>query len=602
MTTNVKPSVKAIVTTIVLASLIVVGNFWTRVCSDTNKQGETSLQLRHALDSYQPSYQQVASKELLAHQATKEKEIEKVTVSEKDDTPSMYATRPSEIDMSQTSYQHMALKEFPAQQSTEVKEEEREKEKESESESERKATPSDYEIWPSEIQFVSNAAAKYKIDAFLESGTANGISTQYLSQKNPDITFNTYYIDDNSLHSLQERTITQLHNCCPNVNAFTAEDGVNQIDTYIRNHPSKTFGVIINTPKGKKALIAAKMLLKQTNIGFIAIHGTAAIWDTFSKTDSEFPNIDFEHSWSTKNRTKLEYLDNSARNSSFKTAQSRNGKREYDTTGPGVTLLIPRRQPSSSFRKTCYSISTKDCTGLGGLGNIFSSFLYLFLSGSDSICVKSDFLQMFQLHPLSCGIFHSDCVRVTRWKHIPSVFNKKDKGPSWPVIFDTIASGKKDLQSKLLLNTRKSISQLFPKAITNAPCAYHVRFGDQFLDRKSTRKYDKDKRTCSPSVSCFDSILKKIKSNCGTKSVYLATDLNDFHEYAFNLSDGIRVLNLPAQIHRHTSDTNEDQVMQLALSDWVSLIYANRFFHHGRSSFSKSAEYIRGTAISNSLP
>lgn len=195
--------------------------------------------------------------------------------------------------------------------------------------SEVELLPTTYGMWPSETIFISNAALKYKINIFLESGTANGVSTQYISKKHPEIPFLTYDRDD---YNLFKTTKHRLQKCCSNVKPYKVNDGIFEIETYLKDHPDVSAAVIIDGPKGQQALKAAKSILKYPNVRFIAIHDTAPSWGTFKKNDWIIPNIDVEHSWSSENRAKYEHLDVDRRKNVF---------------GPGVTLLIPHKKATT---------------------------------------------------------------------------------------------------------------------------------------------------------------------------------------------------------------------------------------------------------------
>ena len=188
-----------------------------------------------------------------------------------------------------------------------------------------------YGMWPSEAKLIFDTASTKEVEVILESGTANGISTQIISRSLPEIPVYTFDQDAYNLHSSTE---ARLHKCCPNVKTHVVKDAIPEIQSILLDSPNTRFGIVIDGPKGQMALKEAVRFLKgNTNVAFVAVHDTAPSWKTFGDGDFDISGVTVVHSWTPEFRWKYGFVDATI------AVKSKIVLEHYRKTGPGLTIL-----------------------------------------------------------------------------------------------------------------------------------------------------------------------------------------------------------------------------------------------------------------------
>lgn len=138
-----------------------------------------------------------------------------------------------------------------------------------------------YGMFPSEARAVVEASLAQKIDLLVESGTANGVSTELFARSMPSLKIVTIDLDAYGLH---KKTKAVLAACCPNVQTFVG-DSRKRLLGLGNEFPDARIGVMIDGPKGALAARLAEKILKHVgNVRFVAIHDTAPFWERHGAT------------------------------------------------------------------------------------------------------------------------------------------------------------------------------------------------------------------------------------------------------------------------------------------------------------------------------
>ena len=149
---------------------------------------------------------------------------------------------------------------------------------------------------------VAEACRVHGIDLLLESGTANGVSTEILSRTMPWLQIETFDLDSYSVHG---KTASRLRECCPRVTTHIG-DSLNLIPNFLSGHPKRSVGVVIDGPKAKAAYNFAERLLHQPGVRFVAVHDTAPFWNYDL---GSIPGTTKNSSWAPEYRSKYSHMD-----------------------------------------------------------------------------------------------------------------------------------------------------------------------------------------------------------------------------------------------------------------------------------------------------
>ena len=140
-------------------------------------------------------------------------------------------------------------------------------------------------IMPMEAFSLYKYCRDNKIDVLLESGTANGYSTELLGNLLPDVTI--YTIDMTNLYGPDTQKNTQERlSYLSNVN-FVIGDSVSILPKLIEQCKNNRIGVFIDGPKGNTALLLANEVIKYSNVLFVGCHDLH-----ISDNNTYCPNLD----------------------------------------------------------------------------------------------------------------------------------------------------------------------------------------------------------------------------------------------------------------------------------------------------------------------
>ena len=167
-----------------------------------------------------------------------------------------------------------------------------------------------YGIFSSEARALVDMAQHFDIDMLIESGTANGVSTEIISRLLPNVKIHT--IDFDGAYNLFEKTKDRLHKCCKNV-ILHKDDAKKLIPALLSREKKKRIGIFIDGPKGKTAKEMAQKYIQMPNVFFVGIHDTAPFWrNRVGKYDQrvldEF-GVKLLHTWKNPYRDKWKFLD-----------------------------------------------------------------------------------------------------------------------------------------------------------------------------------------------------------------------------------------------------------------------------------------------------
>lgn len=160
-------------------------------------------------------------------------------------------------------------------------------------------------MFPSEAFAIALASVRHNVSLILESGTADGASTQLLARTLPAVPLLTYDLDYYNLH---QGTSEALAQCCPNVRVHLG-NSLRIFPRIIEAHRNFTIGLVIDGPKGHEALVMARHLIQYPNVAFIAIHDTAPYWGV---EYYNLPGVSKLSTWTTSYREKYVSIDRRA--------------------------------------------------------------------------------------------------------------------------------------------------------------------------------------------------------------------------------------------------------------------------------------------------
>ena len=170
-------------------------------------------------------------------------------------------------------------------------------------------------MFPSEARAVIEASLVQEIDLLVESGTANGVSTELFARSMPTLKIETIDLDAYGLH---EKTKAALHACCPNVETFVG-DSRKRLLHLGQENPEARIGVVIDGPKGAQAFRLAEQLFAAVpNLRFIAIHDTAPFWEDYKQDYPTAATLDgaeassVVRTWAARHRAEFGSLDSEA--------------------------------------------------------------------------------------------------------------------------------------------------------------------------------------------------------------------------------------------------------------------------------------------------
>ena len=157
-----------------------------------------------------------------------------------------------------------------------------------------------YGIFPSEGFAVISEAKRLGVTMIIESGTANGGSTEMFARAFPNMTIHTLDIDQ---YHIFDKTAARLRKCCPHVRPRRGDSSKIIPQLLRENAKQKTF-VFIDGPKGAGAVKLGLECLKHRSVAALAIHDTAPFWHypltypaTVSVTSTWKPAYRAQWSW-----------------------------------------------------------------------------------------------------------------------------------------------------------------------------------------------------------------------------------------------------------------------------------------------------------------
>jgi len=184
-----------------------------------------------------------------------------------------------------------------------------------------------YGMFPSEARMIVKAGVHYSIDLLIESGTANGVSTEALSRSMPNVEIHTI---DTDVYRVHKKTKARLEQCCPPVTTHIG-NSLKLLPKLLAENQYRRIGVVIDGPKGRAGLRLAAKVLASPNVYFVAIHDTAPFWKT---GDNKIGGAVKESTWTPDYREKYGYMDQKI----IDVSKSKN-KKSMEKTGCGLDIF-----------------------------------------------------------------------------------------------------------------------------------------------------------------------------------------------------------------------------------------------------------------------
>lgn len=121
-------------------------------------------------------------------------------------------------------------------------------------------------IFPSEMFLFYNEALKVDPDLIIESGVGYGGSTRYLVRLFPDFKPPIIAFDDDRYKQpgVQSRLKWRVE--------FMAGDSLQLMPALVDSVSAKRIVILIDGPKGQKAVDLARRMLARENVSFVAVH------------------------------------------------------------------------------------------------------------------------------------------------------------------------------------------------------------------------------------------------------------------------------------------------------------------------------------------
>ena len=166
----------------------------------------------------------------------------------------------------------------------------------------------------SEVRALVDMIAQFQLDVFVESGTANGVSTELIARALPSVDVHSVDLD---LYHVFNRTRARLQRCCPNVRLHKG-DSRERIPALLQSFTARPegpakIGIFLDGPKGKEARDLAQTWIQMPNVFFVGIHDTAPFWATkvgkYDKRLLKSVGVNVLHTWASSYRDKWKMMD-----------------------------------------------------------------------------------------------------------------------------------------------------------------------------------------------------------------------------------------------------------------------------------------------------